>query len=89
VRQPRPTLQITCARTSTERAGSASSGACSARAKLLIRLKAVVCADAGEKPAGDDEQARRVRLPLLGKGAVVAHRFDQPLAAEMDDDQQS
>jgi hypothetical protein len=36
----------------------------------------------------DDEQARRVRRLLLGKGAVLAHRFDQPLAAGMDEDEQ-
>src|SRR5215207_1011985 len=29
-----------------------------------------------------DEQARRVRRLLLGKGAVVAHRFDQPVERE-------
>ena len=27
-------------------------------------------------------------LLLLGEGAVLAHRFERPLAAEMDDDQQ-
>jgi hypothetical protein len=37
----------------------------------------------------DDEHERRVRLLLLSKAAVLAHRFDRPLAAEMDDDQQS
>jgi hypothetical protein len=36
----------------------------------------------------DDQQARRVRLPLLGKGAVSAHRFEHPLAAEMDESEQ-
>jgi hypothetical protein len=30
-----------------------------------------------------------VGLLLLGKAAVLAHRFERPLAAEMDDDQQS
>ena len=30
-----------------------------------------------------------MRLLLLGEGAVLAHRFDRPLAAELDDDQQS
>jgi hypothetical protein len=39
--------------------------------------------------ASDDEHERRVRLLLLSKAAVLAHRFDRPLAAEMDDDQQS
>jgi hypothetical protein len=33
----------------------------------------------------DDEHARRVRLLLLGNGAVLAHRFDLRLAAEMDE----
>ena len=42
-----------------------------------------------QAPAPDDEQERSVRLLLLGEGAVLAHRFDRPLAAEMDDDQQS
>jgi hypothetical protein len=30
-----------------------------------------------------------VRLVLLGKATVLAHRYERPLAAEMDDDQQS
>jgi hypothetical protein len=30
-----------------------------------------------------------VRLLLLGKAAVLAHRYERPLAAEMDDDQKS
>ena len=33
----------------------------------------------------DDEEKRRGRLLLLGKGAVLAHRFDRPLAAESDE----
>jgi hypothetical protein len=37
----------------------------------------------------DDEQARRVRLLLHGKGVVSAHRIERPLAAGMDDEQQS
>jgi hypothetical protein len=37
----------------------------------------------------DDEEERRVRLLLLGKAAVLTHRYERPLAAEMDDDQQS
>ena len=36
----------------------------------------------------DDEQARELRLPLLGKGAVFAHQFERPLTAGMDDDRQ-
>jgi hypothetical protein len=36
----------------------------------------------------DDEHARRVRLLLLGKGAVLAHRFDLRLAAELDEREQ-
>jgi len=35
----------------------------------------------------DEEQERRVGLLLLGKGAVLAHGFDRPLAVEMDDNQ--
>jgi hypothetical protein len=38
--------------------------------------------------ATDDEEERRGRLLLLGKGAVLAHRFDRPLAAESDEDRQ-
>jgi hypothetical protein len=30
-----------------------------------------------------------VRPLLLGKAAVSAHRYERPLAAEMDDDEQS
>ena len=36
-----------------------------------------------------DEEERSVRLLLLGKAAVLAHRFERPLAAEMDDEEQS
>jgi hypothetical protein len=36
----------------------------------------------------DDEQERRVRLLLLSKGAVLAHWFDRPLAAELDESEQ-
>ena len=39
--------------------------------------------------AADDDQARRGRLLLLGKGAVLAHRFERPLAAELDEYEQS
>ena len=39
--------------------------------------------------AWDDQQERGPRLLLLGKGAVLAHRFERSLAVEMDDDQQS
>jgi hypothetical protein len=34
-------------------------------------------------------EERRVGLLLLGKAAVLAYRLERPLAAEMDDDQQS
>jgi hypothetical protein len=37
----------------------------------------------------DDEQACGPRRLLLGKGAVSARLFQRPVAAEMDDDQQS
>jgi hypothetical protein len=33
----------------------------------------------------DDEHERRVRHLLLSKGAVLAHWFDRPLAALLDD----
>ena len=33
----------------------------------------------------DDDEVRRVRLLLLGKAAVLAHRYERPLAAEMDE----
>jgi hypothetical protein len=36
----------------------------------------------------DDEEECRVRLLLLGKAAVLAHGFERPLAAEMDEWQQ-
>jgi Transposase DDE domain group 1 len=42
-----------------------------------------------QTPARDDEEERKVRLLLLGKAAVLAHRYERPLAAEMDEDQQS
>jgi hypothetical protein len=35
----------------------------------------------------DGEQARRVRLPLLGKEAVSAHRFERRRAAGVDEKQ--
>jgi hypothetical protein len=33
----------------------------------------------------DDQQARKVRLLLLGKGVVSAHRIERPLAARLDE----
>jgi hypothetical protein len=36
----------------------------------------------------DDDQERRGRLLLLGKGAVLAHRLARPLAAKLDDQRQ-
>jgi hypothetical protein len=33
-----------------------------------------------------EEQERTVGLLLLGKGAVLAHGFDRPLAVEMDEE---
>jgi hypothetical protein len=35
----------------------------------------------------DDQQARKVRLLLLGKGVVSAHRIERPFAARSDDRQ--
>ena len=43
----------------------------------------------GETPAWDDDQERKGRRLLLGKGAVLAHPLAHQLAAESDDDQQS
>ena len=39
--------------------------------------------------ASDEEQERTVGLLLLGKGAVLAHGFDRPRAAGMDDTEQA
>jgi hypothetical protein len=39
-------------------------------------------------PASDDDQERRGRRLLLGKGAVLGHRLAHPLAAESDDEEQ-
>jgi hypothetical protein len=50
---------------------------------------ATVSARLQRTPAPDEEQERTVGLLLLGKGAVLAHGFDRPLTAEMDDNQQS
>jgi hypothetical protein len=50
---------------------------------------ASVSSGESQTPAADVEQERTVGLLLLGKGAVFAHRFDRPLAVEMDDSQQS
>src|SRR5215207_8182247 len=36
----------------------------------------------------DDEEERRVTLLLLGKAAVLAHRYERPLAAELDDERE-
>jgi hypothetical protein len=38
--------------------------------------------------APDDDQERRGRLLLLGKGAALAHRLARPLAAESDEEEQ-
>jgi len=52
-------------------------------------MKGSVSAEVRTTFAADDQQARRVRLPLLGKGAVSAHPFEHPLAAQMDETEQS
>jgi hypothetical protein len=49
---------------------------------------AVVSPHESEALAVDDEQERRVRLLLLGEGAVLAQWFERPLAAELDESQQ-
>jgi hypothetical protein len=43
----------------------------------------------GRALAPGDEQEHSVRLPLLREGAVSVHRFERPLAAEMDDEEQA
>jgi hypothetical protein len=50
------------------------------------RVDAVVSVERVRTPAPDDDQERRVRLLLLGKGAVLAHRFERLLAAELDEE---
>ena len=64
----------------------------SAGRSVSIVMKATPAAGALEARlaiASDDEQARRVRLLLLGKvTAVLAHRFERPLAAELDESEQ-
>jgi hypothetical protein len=60
--------------------GRARTQASRERRRRRSRLDAVVFHGAYETPAADDQQARSVRLSLLGKVAVSAHRFDQPLA---------
>jgi hypothetical protein len=51
-------------------------------------VAATVSAGAHLAVGKDDEEERRVRLLLLGKAAVLAHRYERPLAAEMDESQQ-
>jgi hypothetical protein len=46
-------------------------------------------ADCDQTAARDDEEERRARPLLLGKAAVLAHRFERPLAAEMDEKRNS
>ena len=50
--------------------------------------EAVVLAAVREAPAVDDQQARKVRHLLLGKGAVSAHRIERPFAARLDESEQ-
>jgi hypothetical protein len=47
-----------------------------------------VLVSAPDMPATDDDQERRGRRLLLGKGAVLAHRLARPLAAELDESEQ-
>jgi hypothetical protein len=53
--------------------------------RLLLATDAVVSGDIGEMPATDDQRARKVKLLLLGKGVVSAHRIERPLAARLDE----
>jgi hypothetical protein len=57
------------------------------RATAFARLASVSATERQTLPQ-DDQQARRVRLLLLSKAAVLAHRFERPLAAELDDQEQ-
>ena len=43
----------------------------------------------GSRSRLDDEEERRAGPLLLGKAAVLAHRFERPMAAEMDEYEQS
>jgi hypothetical protein len=59
-----------------------------ARHRLMrsrIRLLVSVSQFERQALALDDDQERRARLPLLGKGAVLAHYQDRRLAAELDE----
>ena len=56
---------------------------------LVLRATSESRPGAGLAPAADDEYERRVRLLLLSKGAVLAHWFHSPLAAGMDESEQS
>ena len=47
--------------------------------------RAGVCIDSADTVATDDKHARGLRLLLLGRRAVLAHRFERSLTAEMDD----
>jgi hypothetical protein len=52
-------------------------------------VKGGVPVEAHATLAADDALKRRARLLLLGKGAVLAHLFDRPRTAEMDETEQS
>jgi hypothetical protein len=52
-------------------------------------VAATVSAGAHLAVGKDDDQERRGRLLLLRKGALLAHRWARPLAAESDDKEQS
>jgi hypothetical protein len=55
---------------------------------LPLRATPSVSARQLKTPTWDDEEERRVRLLLLGKATVLAHRYERPLAAEMDESEQ-
>jgi hypothetical protein len=60
-----------------------------AAGKLLrVASKSVRCRALLRAPATDDDQERRGRLLLLGKGAVLAHGLARALAAESDEYEQ-
>jgi hypothetical protein len=75
--------------------GSCASSAATVRSRWAdtpaFSTKAAMSAPRGDPPLTaelDDEQARRVRLLLLGKGVVSAHRIERPFAARLDESEQ-
>ena len=59
------------------------------KTRACFRVDGVLSSEVVRTLAPDDQQARKVRRLLLGKGVVSAHRTERPFAARLDDDQQS